>query len=426
MNFKFNFLIIFIFVLIFSITLTAQEKEDLSLFLKPTWYINSDHPDIIKKAKVLTRNCETKPEKARVLYEFVRDFNTRDREYESFKASDVLKVGGMGCFPRSILLAALCRSVGIPARVNVQKVTLVDRRKVEGEYVDSVFLHGIMSMYLKGGWHLYDTEGYEWKWVFWTRDENRASEMPLEFYPDRDCLLKNTDKTIFETLLIYFIDWDEEVYENRNNIFKCMLAEDNSVFLKSGECVDSDNPKIIKKMKELTKNKKTDAEKVKALYEYVRDSYNDNRKYESYKASYVLDIGGNNCIQRSILLTALCRAAGIPARIHMLEFEIEDYKFDNGEVGDIKSPHVISEIYINEKWHLYEATGNEKKWVGLNRDVQKYASDVPLKFYPDRDCIFKSNENVKFKDTHLYFDDWSDLHLKFLRKAQKGEIGFLY
>ena len=187
--------------------------------------------------------------------------------------------------------------------------------------------------------------------------------------------------------------------------------EDMSQYLKSTYYIDCDNPTIIKKAAELRKGCNNDVEKVKTIFEYVRDSYNDYNQYESYKASVVLESGGNNCIQRSILQTALCRAAGVPARLHLLKFTKYNFKYDNGKTEKIISPHVITEIYINNFWHLYEATGNVKKWNMLNQDV-KYASEAPIQFFPDRDCIFKSNENILFEDSQLYFADYSELMVK--------------
>ena len=407
-----------------SCSSVGEQREDLSIFLKPTRYIDSDHPDIVAKATELTKDCETEVEKAKALYEYVRDsHNMEDMEY-SLLASKTLKNGGRGCFDSAVLLATLCRSVGIPARLHIQKVTLKNRRQEKGEWVDSVFLHGIIGIYINGEWHLYDTDGFPWKWVFWARDEWRASEMPLEFYPDGNCLFRSIDKAIFETLPVYFVDWYGSIYGNLDEIFAGMLADDMTIFLKPGSGIDSDHPKIVQKAKELTKGCKTDAERAKNLYEFVRDSYNDNPS-ASFKASDVLDYGGNNCIRRATLLAALCRAVKIPARLHIQEFTMIDYKLPDGEVQDLRSPHVITGIFLDGNWRLYDATGNAKKWIGLNQD-EKTASEMPLDFHPDRDCLFQSNDKVRFTKSLLYFADWSDAIEEFKNQVATGEIGVYY
>lgn len=73
--------------------------------------------------------------------------------------------------------------------------------------------------------------------------------------------------------------------------------EDLSELLKSTHFIDSDNPIIITKAKELTKGCTTEAEKAGALFEFVRDSYNDN-PCASYIASETLECGGNSCRRR--------------------------------------------------------------------------------------------------------------------------------
>jgi transglutaminase-like putative cysteine protease len=194
------------------------------------------------------------------------------------------------------------------------------------------------------------------------------------------------------------------------------------IYLRPTKYINSNHPEIIEKAAELTQNSKTNAEKARILFEFVRDSYNDN-KSGSFKASDILDYGGNNCIRRSILLAALCRAVRIPARLHIQEFTIRDYRFRNGIIKDFRSPHVITGIYLNGNWHLYEATGNKKKWVSMNQD-EKYASEMPVPFFPDRDCVFKSNDKIIFKRSLIYFTDWSEEIEALKNKIYTGEVGF--
>ena len=75
------------------------------------------------------------------------------------------------------------------------------------------FAHGITGIYLIGAWRLYESVGNRDKWIIWTQDEKRGSEMPIEFYPDRDCLFKPDEKIIIETLPVYFADRTEEMIE---------------------------------------------------------------------------------------------------------------------------------------------------------------------------------------------------------------------
>jgi transglutaminase-like putative cysteine protease len=186
-------------------------QEELREFLNPTRSIDSDHPAIVAKARELTRECTTEVKKVKVLYEYVRDSNN-DNPCEEPVASRVLKCGGNSCRLRSILLTALCRAVGIPARLHYQKVWIEGWRDPrDGKKKDIIFAHGLTGIYLNGDWRLYEVVGNKEKWVMWTGDEDRAREMPVEFHPDRDCLFKLDGNMGGAVLPVHFADWGEEV-----------------------------------------------------------------------------------------------------------------------------------------------------------------------------------------------------------------------
>lgn len=199
---------------------SQPRKEDLSDFLKHTYLIDCDNPRISRKAEELTKDCKTDVEKAKALFEFVRD-SASDNQCKSFKASNTMECGGTSCYKRSILLTALCRAIGLPARLHLQKVHIKKWKKPDGEIKDITFAHGITGIYLNGNWHLYESVGNKIKWLQWTQDEKRASEMPIKFYPDRDCLFKPDEKIITENLPVYFAsitaEWIELV-ETLNDI----------------------------------------------------------------------------------------------------------------------------------------------------------------------------------------------------------------
>ena len=200
--------------------------------------------------------------------------------------------------------------------------------------------------------------------------------------------------------------------------------EELQFFLEPTKNINSHHPEIIRKAHELTGLYDTHSEKAKILYEFVRDTYNDNSS-RSFKASDILEYGGNNCICRSILLVALCRAVGIPARLHMMEFMVKDYVMEDGRVMDMRSPHVVTGIYLNDTWRLYEATGNAKKWIALTQDEQ-CALEMPVPFSPDRDCLFPSNNKIRFTNGLLYFADWSQTAEYLKEEIHQGKAGFLF
>lgn len=190
-------------------------KEHLSQYLAPTASIDSDNPQIAQKAAELTRGCHSDIEKARELYEFVRDSYTKDGG-DSFVASEVMDQGGNGCYQRSILLAALCRSAGIPARLHLQKVSIRDwRNPRDGRTKNVSFAHGLTGLYLNGQWHVYEATGNSFKWFQITGDEAEAAEMVVDFGPNKNCLfdMSRNPRVTGELLAVHFADRTEELVE---------------------------------------------------------------------------------------------------------------------------------------------------------------------------------------------------------------------
>jgi len=200
-------------ILLSSILSGIYAEDDTSKYLEPGIYINSDHPEIVARAKEITKSCKTDVEKAKALFEYVRDSNN-DNRCEGYRASDILKCGGNLCYQRAVLLAALCRAAGIPARLRLQIVTMKEWEKEDGSVIEGSFAHGITEIKVNNDWHLYEPVGNPEKWIVWTQDKSRGSEMPVTFHPDRDCLMPYDDMIILEkTIPQCFNDWNDAVEE---------------------------------------------------------------------------------------------------------------------------------------------------------------------------------------------------------------------
>jgi hypothetical protein len=185
---------------------------ELVPFLVPSENINSDHPAVQEKAKELVKECRTDMERARALYQYVRDsYNLQD--CKGYVASEVLECGGNSCRQRSILLAALARAVNIPARLQLQRVVIKAWKTDDGATRDITFAHSIVALYLEQRWVLYEPVGNRDKWRLWTQDEVRADEMPLPFVPGEDCLFTSDDRILIETLPVSFVDHSPEMVD---------------------------------------------------------------------------------------------------------------------------------------------------------------------------------------------------------------------
>jgi hypothetical protein len=205
----------------------SQEITDLSVFLKPTKYINCDHQDIISKANELTKNCDSEIEKVKALFEYVRDSYTED-DVTSFQASEILKNGGNSCYKRSILLAALCRAIGIPSRLQYQSLLLKDFY-FNGKKKDHLFTHAITGIYLQGKWYLYEPVGNNAKWQIWTEEKELKKDMTLQFKEYDNCLFSSTDKVVLKTIPVYFADYSENRYKTMMDFATGNIGIDYSI-----------------------------------------------------------------------------------------------------------------------------------------------------------------------------------------------------
>jgi transglutaminase-like putative cysteine protease len=96
------------------------------------------------------------------------------------------------------------------------------------------------------------------------------------------------------------------------------------LYLSAAEFIDSDHPSIGAKAAEATRGITDPAAKAHVLHDLVRDGikydpYIDYTDPETYRASSVLAKGHSYCVGKAALYAALCRAAGLPARVGLAD-----------------------------------------------------------------------------------------------------------
>ena len=121
--------------------------------MQPTEAVDSDHHEIVRLARELTRAGRDDRQKASRIHDFVRDeirFGFRPAFYE-MRASEVLDAGVGYCMTKGTLFVALLRAAGIPSRPRFVDLTseilggIVDPRT---PYVD----HAITEVWLGERW----------------------------------------------------------------------------------------------------------------------------------------------------------------------------------------------------------------------------------------------------------------------------------
>ncbi|MCC6948428.1 MAG: transglutaminase family protein [Bradyrhizobiaceae bacterium] len=168
-------------------------QDETSAFLQSGRFIDSAHPSVIEFARGAIAGSNTAIDRAVALYYAVRDSIPYDmyidyRDPANFSASGVLSAGRGFCVGKAALLAASCRTVGIPARVGYADVInhISSRRLRELMQTDLFCWHSYAELYIDGRW-IKATPAFDQAVC------ERAGLVPLEFDGQTDSLFHPFD-----------------------------------------------------------------------------------------------------------------------------------------------------------------------------------------------------------------------------------------
>jgi transglutaminase-like putative cysteine protease len=133
--------------------------SDPGAYLSPTWFLDSDSPPIVAYAQRAVDGAVSDVARACRLFYAVRD-GIRYSAYgiqlsrDRFRASHVLAAGQGWCVPKSCLLAAAARAVGIPCRLGYADVRnhLATEKLLRWMGTDIFYYHGYNELYVDGRW----------------------------------------------------------------------------------------------------------------------------------------------------------------------------------------------------------------------------------------------------------------------------------
>ena len=134
-------------------------KEDLALFLRPGQMVQSTDDAVVGfTRRAIGIETQAKEQVIR-LYYAVRDqirYDPYDIELsiEGLSARRNLETGIGWCISKAVLLAACCRSIGVPARLGYSDVRnhLSTQKLREKMGTDVFYWHGYTSIHLNGKW----------------------------------------------------------------------------------------------------------------------------------------------------------------------------------------------------------------------------------------------------------------------------------
>jgi len=191
--------------------------------------------------------------------------------------------------------------------------------------------------------------------------------------------------------------------------------DDLKTYLQPTEFLDFNRKRVLDKALEITEGLKSDEKKSIALFYYVRDGmrynmYAFNPKIKAnLKASVTLRRKNGFCMSKAVLLSALARAVGIPARIRMVD--IINHKMNPKIIKlmgtNVFHCHGISEILINGNWLKLTPV--------FDKNTALKAGFVPLiEFDGSHDALFESHdeEGNAFVEYVEDYGTYSDLPIE--------------
>ena len=172
----------------------SNQQSKMAEYLRPTSFIDCEHPDVVEYAKSVVDSESNDRGKATALFYAVRDdirydpYNI-DLRPEAMRASAALAKKYGFCITKAVLLAAAARVEGIPSRLSFADVKnhLNTERFRQLTQTDVFAFHGYTELFLEG------------RWVKATPAFNRTlcerfNVAPLEFDGVNDALLQQSDR----------------------------------------------------------------------------------------------------------------------------------------------------------------------------------------------------------------------------------------
>jgi transglutaminase-like putative cysteine protease len=129
------------------------------------------------------------------------------------------------------------------------------------------------------------------------------------------------------------------------------------LYLDPADYVDSDHPDVQRYARAVLGPQTDPHDIVRVLYRAVRDDirydpYVDYRHPETFRASSVLAARRGYCVGKASLYAALCRIAGIPARLGFADVKnhLATPKLIEAMGTDLFAWHGYSEVYPDGEW----------------------------------------------------------------------------
>jgi len=175
------------------------------------------------------------------------------------------------------------------------------------------------------------------------------------------------------------------------------------------ETMDHNHPVIRSVVRSLIGEKSQPKDVLRRLFYFVRDNcrynmYKASWNLEDYRASKILQEGEGFCVQKSILLAALARAAEIPSRFILTA--IRNHKTPPEVVAAMGSnlffPHIFPEFYVDQRWIKLAPTFDKYLCARINVPTVEFDGENHAILLP---FDFEGNPYIEYVHEYGTFED---------------------
>jgi transglutaminase-like putative cysteine protease len=157
-------------------------------------------------------------------------------------------------------------------------------------------------------------------------------------------------------------------------------------YARPGELIDSDHGEIVAFARRMA-GEGSARERALRLYYAVRDGlrydpYNTPMRREAYRASATLAAGHGFCINKAGVLAAVCRAAGIPARVGYADVRnhMTTRRLSELMGSDVFYYHGYTQVWLDGRW--------VKATPAFNKELTEKFGLKPLEWDGASDSIY--------------------------------------
>ena len=181
-------------------------------------------------------------------------------------------------------------------------------------------------------------------------------------------------------------------------------------YLRATSAIDSDSCEVREQALHLISDKVTQTDKAVSLFYFVRDQIKyriyifQDIETEDFRASLTLKRRYGFCITKAVLMIALSRAVGIPARLRLCD--IRHRRLPSALVecigGNILAFHGDAELFIGNRWI--------KVCPAFDIEFCKSAEVLPVDFSGEKDALFhpvdvKGRNYIEYVNERGCFED---------------------